>query len=171
MRRNSMNAPSSPSHGPPRCWPESLSRHAESARSSQRPPLREKLSSPRSISPRVPSLPSKPTDPGKTEQTHLPPPTLSPSLHPIPHLLVVATVSSASNATTNKLPGAERLHSLQDGGGRHAVADAHDLQAELPVGGFEAGEHLRHEAGPGGPQRMAVGYGPAPGVYPLHVGG
>ena len=93
------------------------------------------------------------------------------SLLPIPHLSVVATVSSASNATTNKLPGAKRLHSLQDRGGGHAVADAHDLQAELSVGGFEAGEHLRHEAGPGGPQGMAVGYGPAPGVYPLHVGG
>src|SRR5919107_6122509 len=78
--------PSFPFHGPPRCWPESLSRHAEAARSSRRPPLWETLSSPRSTSPRVPSLPSKPTDPGKTEQTHLPPPTLSPSLLSIPHL-------------------------------------------------------------------------------------
>src|SRR5690606_19767701 len=59
---------------------------------------------------------------------------------------------------------------FDDGGGGHAVADAHDLQAEAAVALLETGEHLGHQAGTGAAQRVAVGDRAAPGVEAVHVG-
>jgi hypothetical protein len=87
---------------------------------------------------------------------------VAPDLLPVRHShRLVETVTLPSNISfptmCRQLPVTRRVRcrvsisdAFDDSGGGHAVADAHDLEAELAVRRFETGEHLGHEARAGG---------------------